>query len=47
MPGILPLKAEERDQKVKIILDRLVISEQSRLQETFSQGIIKKEKYIT
>lgn len=28
-------------------IDRLVISEQSRLQETFSQGIIKKEKYIT
>lgn len=28
-------------------IDRLVISEHSRLQETFSQGIIKKEKYIT
>lgn len=47
MPGILPLKAEARDQKSKIILDRLVISGQSKLQETFSQGIIKKEKYIT
>lgn len=27
MPGILPLEAEARDQKSKIILDHLVISE--------------------